>query len=121
MSRDKLNIIIPFYNPRPGWENNFVNFLPEIEKELKETDFTIILVNDGSTIQITQIDDLIERFRYLRYYSIPINMGKGYAVRYGISRSDADFYVYTDVDFPFGYKIICNWYQRRFLFQNAST
>jgi hypothetical protein len=38
-------------------------------------------------------------------------MGKGYAIRYGISKSDADFYIYTDIDFPFGCRIILQTYE----------
>jgi hypothetical protein len=111
MSSDKLNIIIPLYNPHIGWENIFVNSLLELEKELKEIDFTVILVNDGSTLRINHIEGIINRFNYLRYYSYPVNMGKGYAIRYGIGRLDADFYVYTDIDFPFGCQIIFQTYQ----------
>ena len=110
-TRDKLNIIIPLFNPYTGWENQFIDSLSELKKELKETELTVILVNDGSTIQINNINEIIEQFNFLRYYSYPINKGKGYAIRYGINTSDADFYVYTDIDFPFGYKIILHTYQ----------
>jgi hypothetical protein len=54
---------------------------------------------------------IIDQFKYLKYYSYPINKGKGYAIRYGVNISVADFYVYTDIDFPFGYQIISQTYQ----------
>ena len=106
IARDKLNIIIPFYNPHAGWENLLIDSILELKKELKEAELTVILVNDGSTIQINNINGIMNRLKCLKYYSYPINKGKGYAIRYGINISDADFYVYTDIDFPFGYKII---------------
>ena len=109
--RDKLNVIIPLYNPRAGWENQFIDSISELKKELKETELTVILVNDGSTIQMDNIKGIMERFNYLKYYSYPVNKGKGYAIRYGINISDADFYVYTDIDFPFGYRIISQTYE----------
>jgi glycosyltransferase involved in cell wall biosynthesis len=109
--RDKLNVIIPLYNPHAGWENQFIDSILELKKELKETELTVILVNDGSTIQINNIKGIMDRFKYSKYYSYPINRGKGYAIRYGINVSDADFYVYTDIDFPFGYQIISQTYQ----------
>jgi glycosyltransferase involved in cell wall biosynthesis len=109
--RDKLNIIIPLYNPHASWENHFIDSMLELKKELIETEFTVILVNDGSTIQINNINGIIDRFKYLKYYSYPVNKGKGYAIRYGINLSDADFYIYTDIDFPFGYRIISQTYQ----------
>jgi glycosyltransferase involved in cell wall biosynthesis len=111
MSGDKLNIIIPLYNPHAGWENQLVDHLLELKKELKETELTVILVNDGSSIEIDNIEGILTRFNYLKYYSYPLNMGKGYAIRYGIKISDADFYVYTDIDFPFGHQIISQTYQ----------
>lgn len=111
MSRDKLNIIIPLYNPQAGWENIFVDSLLEMEKELKETDYTVILVNDGSPGKISNLEEIIDRFKGLEYFSYPVNMGKGYAIRYGISKSDADFYIYTDIDFPFGCRIILQTYE----------
>jgi glycosyltransferase involved in cell wall biosynthesis len=110
-ARDRLNIIIPLYNPHCGWEDHFVNSLSELEKEFAETEFTVILVNDGSTIQLCDITGIMNRFKYLKYYSYPVNMGKGYAIRYGINISEADFYVYTDADFPFGFNIIYRTYQ----------
>lgn len=111
MSGDKLNIIIPLYNPHTGWENQFVDHLLELKKELKETEFTVILVNDGSITGINNIEEIMNRFKYLKYYSYTVNRGKGYAIRYGINNSDADFYIYTDIDFPFGCQIISQTYQ----------
>jgi glycosyltransferase involved in cell wall biosynthesis len=111
MSRDKLNIIIPLYNPHAGWENQFIDSVTELKNELKEVELTVILVNDGSTIQMNSIDGIMDRFRYLKYYSYPVNKGKGHAIRYGINISEADFYVYTDIDFPFGHQIIYQTYQ----------
>ncbi len=110
ITRDKLNVIIPLYNPHAGWEDHFIEHLLELRNELKETEFSVILVNDGSTIQLPEIEGIMERFGYLNYYSYPVNKGKGYAIRYGINISDADYYVYTDIDFPFGYQIISQTY-----------
>jgi glycosyltransferase involved in cell wall biosynthesis len=111
MPGDNLNIIIPLYNPHEGWENQFADHLSELEQELKETEFSVILVNDGSTTGIGSIGKLMNRFNYLKYYSYTDNRGKGYAIRYGISKGDADFYIYTDMDFPFGCRIIARTYQ----------
>ena len=111
MPGDKLNIIIPLYNPHAGWENQFVDSLSELKKELIETELTVILVNDGSTMGISNMEGIVNRFKYLKYYSYQDNKGKGYAIRYGINISDADFYIYTDLDFPFGYQVISQTYQ----------
>lgn len=111
MSKDKINIIVPFYNPHDGWENHFIDSMQELEKVLQETDFVVILVNDGSLKAVDNMEGILKRFDWLRYCSYPVNMGKGYAIRYGINRSEADFYIYTDMDFPFGTEIIFKTYQ----------
>ena len=66
MSGIKLNIIIPLYNPYAGWEKHFVDALLVLKKELAETDLQIILVNDGSTNEIGNINELTERFRIFK-------------------------------------------------------
>lgn len=111
MPIDKLNIIIPLYNPVDGWENHFFDSMLELEKDLKGINFTVILVNDGSSRPVNHVKEIMNRFSNLLYYSYPLNMGKGYAIRYGIVRSEADFYIYTDIDFPFGYQIILQVHQ----------
>ena len=63
MPGDNINIIIPLYNPHEGWENQFGDHLSELEQELKETEFTVILVNDGSTKALGSIEHLMNRFR----------------------------------------------------------
>ena len=52
------------------------------------------------------------------YLSYPVNHGKGYAIRYGLNKINADYYVYTDIDFPFGYKIIKDIYE---ILTNSNT
>ena len=52
------------------------------------------------------IQRIQEQHKNVLYFSYPINKGKGYAVRYGLKMTDADFYIYTDFDFPFGYQTI---------------
>lgn len=111
MSGDKLSIIIPLYNPHTGWENQFVYHMSELKKELAGTEFTVILVNDGSITGINNIEETLNRCRCLKYFSYACNRGKGYAIRYGINNSDSDFYIYTDIDFPFGCRIISQTYQ----------
>ena len=93
MTRDKLNIVIPIYNPQAGWEINFINSLLGLEKELEATDFLVILINDGSSKQIDHIERIMDQLKNLRYYAYPVNQGKGYAIRYGINMANAAFYI----------------------------
>ena len=108
--RDRLNVIIPIYNPHEGWENNFAESIKRLKEELETADLKIILVNDGSSKPLGDINLLTSRYSFLNYYSYTENKGKGFAIRYGVNISDADYYVYTDIDFPFGYEVIVQTY-----------
>ncbi len=109
---DKINIVIPVFNPHPGWEIPFTDHLGKLEKELAALDYQIILVNDGSTKHIEKLDEVRAMFPKLKYYPYDINRGKGHAIRYGIGKAEADYYFYTDVDFPFGCSMILNAYNQ---------
>ncbi len=67
--------------------------------------WTIVIVNDGSPVQVTKRQlqkELTAPVRFL-YYHYTENKGKGYAVRFGLLKAgDADIFMYTDYDFPFG-------------------
>lgn len=104
--RSSLNVIIPLYDPHEGWEDHFADSISRIRAELAEADLKVILVNDGSDGPLECIEGMLGRHAFLEYYSYDQNMGKGYAIRYGISKADADYYIYTDIDFPFGYRSI---------------
>lgn len=63
----------------------------------------IVLVNDGSTANISDADinTLMQSIPAFRYISYAENKGKGYALRKGIAEAQADIIIYTDVDFPY--------------------
>ncbi len=63
----------------------------------------MVLVNDGSTMNVSK-----ENFRYLKseihglyIVDYPENKGKGYALRQGVSMSNSDLNIFTDIDFPY--------------------
>lgn len=103
MVRKKLAIILPCYNQQEGWRENIVNNVRELSKKLSDLDISVTLVNDGSKKEITEsdvrfLDDNIAHFYFITYTQ---NRGKGYALRKGMEASTADYYVYTDLDFPY--------------------
>jgi len=59
-------------------------------------------VNDGSDIDIkeecVQCQNNIDALTILQ---LEKNQGKGHACRHGIKSEEAQFYIYTDIDFPF--------------------
>jgi|SRR6185437_1223442 len=98
-----LNIIVPCYNPDTGWEMIVVEKFNELKAALPGTKIKMILVNDGSVTgvdeaMINYIKSRIEPFQVIEYHE---NKGKGYALRQGVKTADGDFYIYTDIDFPY--------------------
>jgi len=105
----KTNIIIPCYNPQEHWEIDFVPMSFELADYIKNlSDIKIILVDDGST---KNFDSKVETYLKQKNDKIEVirleqNQGKGAAIKQGILSSKADFYVFTDIDFPFGLESI---------------
>lgn len=96
-----VDIVLPCYNPAPGWQKELVSFHNKA-KEIYNLRF--IVVNDGSN----QDFDVAGQVQHLDGNGIPTllitygqNMGKGYALRKGVAAATAPVVVYTDVDFPF--------------------
>jgi glycosyltransferase involved in cell wall biosynthesis len=96
----KADILLPCYAPNTRWHLELKEFY-EVARTL--FDLRFIIVNDGSDSEHlpTQIEFLKSAQIPVEYVSYAINKGKGYALRKGAERSDADFIVYTDLDFPF--------------------
>lgn len=97
-------IILPCYNPPRGWEHNLVVRFHKLEK-LLESRFALKLyvVNDGSSIHVPtgEIEFIEEHIAAFSYFHYEKNKGKGAAIRRGFEEAVADYYVFTDVDFPY--------------------
>jgi glycosyltransferase involved in cell wall biosynthesis len=98
-----LTIVIPCYNPRPGWAQRIAaNFLAyRSASQLPKVHLT--LVNDGSTQQVSEADfqHLRQAIPNIKIVSYSKNGGKGHALREGVRHSQSDLYLFTDVDFPY--------------------
>ena len=102
-STPSLTIIIPCYNPRPNWAQRVADYFQAYAKASALSDVRLTVVNDGSTVNVSEAD-----FQYLRQtipqltlISYAVNTGKGHALREGVRHSTGDFYLFTDVDFPY--------------------
>jgi glycosyltransferase involved in cell wall biosynthesis len=108
----KLAIIVPLYNPHNDWYENICDSISGLDLIFYDIEYTLVIVNDGSSaFDESYIEKLKTISDKINYYSYPDNQGKGYALRFGLSKVQADFYVYTDIDFPFGFGVIKNMYQ----------
>src|SRR2546422_3704952 len=93
----KLSVVVPVYNQ----EKNVSTALARIKRVIESTglSYEIVVVNDGSS------DDTINVLRNqatngsnLRIVTYSQNMGKGYAVKMGITNSSGDKVIFTDGD-----------------------
>lgn len=97
-----ISIVLPCYNPPEDWAENILNNVALLEKELAQP-IQVVLVNDGSSNGISgedirKLESGINHFKSIAYFP---NRGKGYALRQGMQQAGADFYLYTDIDFPY--------------------
>lgn len=98
-----INIILPCYNPHHNWMDKVITSSMNIKKQLHGDNLRIVLVNDGSVsgISNSEIQFLREKIPFLTYCDYETNRGKGFAIRKGIEHSNAEHYIFTDIDFPF--------------------
>jgi len=102
MNSPALDLVLPCYNPQPGWAQRVIHSYQLIATALGR-DPGLILVNDGSAFGVTAEDlrllqEAIPRFQYLANER---NRGKGYTLRAGVTLASADVVLYTDIDFPY--------------------
>lgn len=110
-----MDLVIPFYNPQPGWEVKFVDKFNKLVTEYFNGDkagIHVIVVNDGSQNrfaekEIKYLKDHIPNIEAICYEE---NRGKGFALRTGVARTQTGFCVYSDNDFPFGLGVIREMY-----------
>jgi len=95
-----VDIVLPCYNPNENWHAELLKFNDFVKGKF---DANYIVVNDGSKSKSlqNQINILIEHQIKVQFISYDTNMGKGFALRKGVSSASSDFIVYTDIDFPF--------------------
>lgn len=106
-----LDLVVPFYNPQPGWEEKFARQFDNLINTYFEGDKTlvhVIIVNDGSRHRFTELEVnyLKQHIPCLKTLCYKENKGKGYALRTGVAYTQTDYCIYSDNDFPFGLGVI---------------
>ena len=93
----KISFIVITYNE----ERNIANCIKHItnQGELKNLDYEIIVVNDGSRDQTTNIViDLIKNNKVIRLIDLKKNMGRGFARYTGVEKAEGDYIAFIDAD-----------------------
>lgn len=103
MSKKRLNLILPCFNPIQGWEIRVCKHLISLQILLDDTIIEPILINDGSISGVEQkhFDYIKEKFPPVHIIQYAENQGKGFAVREGFKIATAPFIIFTDIDFPY--------------------
>lgn len=110
-STTELTIILPMYNPINYWEKFLQNSLEKMTLFFKDVPFKIIIVNDGSSINLIEgINHLNTIYHNIEFISYKKNKGKGFAIRNGLQNSNSNYYIYVDWDFPFAERAVYETY-----------
>ena len=104
----KIDIILPLYRPKHGWDEHVRENIRELRAFFgTKASLRFVIVDDGSgqgafdPAALERVKNDAGDFQFLTYEP---NRGKGYAVRFAAARSESDYIVYTDGDFPFGWR-----------------
>ena len=92
----KLDVIVPLYNE----EENLKDFYKAVKKSLKDIEYRIVFVNDGSSDKsLTVLKKLYESDKNrIRIVSFSRNFGKESAIYAGLKNSDAEYTAIIDAD-----------------------
>lgn len=103
-SKLTLDLVHPIYNPKKGWAEDLWFYFSAFQKPIQEEfEITLYLVNDGSShgIHVSEIDFLKSKIQKFIYLELPINQGKGAALREAMKNCQSEFIIYTDFDYPY--------------------
>lgn len=109
----KTDVILPFYKPHEGWCEHLCDSLAHLRPWLHErgSSLRVILANDGSPLEFypqEKLDAIRRECDEFEFVTYDVNRGKGFCLRTAVARADGDFQVYTDGDFPFGWKCVAD-------------
>lgn len=98
MSKRKifLSVIIPVFNE----EKTVQKILTKVLSHLPPSS-EVIVVNDGSSDKTQKKLKYFKKEKRVRIFTLAINRGKGYAVRYGMKRAKGDVFLIQDADLEY--------------------
>lgn len=99
---EDIVLIIPVYNPEPGWEIHFLSGYKRFCKSLSMS-VPVIICNDGSSVDLKESLKFLENelVTSLHIIEAPQNEGKGAALKRGAAHRKVKHYIFTDHDFPY--------------------
>ncbi|ETR74711.1 MAG: dolichyl-phosphate beta-glucosyltransferase [Candidatus Magnetoglobus multicellularis str. Araruama] len=95
-----ISIIIPGFNEEQRIQKTLQTLFEFCLNRF--TRFEILFVDDGSDDHTRQIvDNLASSNTHIHCLGYTRNMGKGYAIRYGLKHAKGDYIFFTDADLPY--------------------
>jgi hypothetical protein len=103
MATVELALIVPAYNPQPGWSEQLLEQWNRFKAAMPYSTYCLVLTNDGSTTPHfeEELQTLQEKEPFLVTVNETENKGKGAALRNAIRTINANHYLLTDVDLPY--------------------
>ena len=111
----KLSIIIPAYNE----EDNIIELNKKLNNTLKELDYELMYIDDGSTDKTLEKIKEISNNNKIKYISFSKNFGKDAAIYAGLKNSNGDYICIIDADLQQNPKYIISMYEH--LNKNKNT
>lgn len=101
--RTDLDLILPCYNPPPGWELKVIGKFKEVQSLFTSINFHLLIVSDGSTrgYEPETVATLKQEITGIQIVDYRTNRGKGYALREAVRHCQSEYIIYTDYDFPY--------------------
>lgn len=94
----KISVIVPCYNEQEVL-NLYYKEMNSIMEQMKEVEFELIFVDDGSTDDtLSTLKELFEKDNRCHYYSFSRNFGKEAALYAGMKEAQGDYVVVMDAD-----------------------
>jgi glycosyltransferase involved in cell wall biosynthesis len=91
----KLSVVVPAYREGRRIYGNLQRLLVELDR--LNTSYEVIVVSDGNTdATVAEIERVVSP--NIKVVSYNVNMGKGYAIRLGVSRSSGELVTFIDAD-----------------------
>lgn len=90
----ELSIVIPAYNEELTIENR----VESIAEELKDLDYELIIVEDGTDSTEEKASELEERFSEVKHMHFNRRLGKGGALNKGLNNSNGEIIGFIDSD-----------------------
>jgi glycosyltransferase involved in cell wall biosynthesis len=91
----KLTIIIPVFNE----EKTLLKLLEKVKK-IKTDELEVVVVNDGSNDGTEKII-IDNNSLYDQFVNNTVNMGKGHAVKEGLSKASGEYVIFQDADLEY--------------------